>query len=165
MQVHASFYTPLDNTNTSILLDHLLILSISFVEMVQTMPSKVGMKGSKVTLDCTFNSSERWYLMQWKLKLPDKDDVTITTLLNSGKSSSPMPIWENGISDNFRKRARTSVFVDISTVDFSLSINDFSCNDTGIYLCEVTAANSARNTTNLTITGKHLYKADLQPLE
>jgi hypothetical protein len=103
--------------------------------------------------------------MQWKLKLPDKDDVTITTLLNSGKSSSPMPIWENGISDNFRKRARTSVFVDISTVDFSLSINDFSCNDTGIYLCEVTAANSARNTTNLTITGKHLYKADLQPLE
>ena len=133
--------------------------------MVQTMPSKVGMKGSKVTLDCTFNSSERWYLMQWKLKLPDKDDVAITTLLNSGKSSSPMPIWENGISDNFRKRARTSVFVDISTVDFSLSINDFSCNDTGIYLCEVTAANSARNTTNLTITGKHLYKTDLQPLE
>lgn len=123
-------------------------------ELVITRQSVVGMKGSKVTLDCKYHSSDRWYLMQWKRQLTDKTDVTITTLVNHGKTSSPTPIWEEGIEDNFRTRARTSVFVDVNNVDFTLFINDFSCNDTGTYICLVTAANSFRNTTNLTITAK-----------
>lgn len=118
------------------------------------MPSVVGMKDSKVNLECRYQSTAVWYVIQWKRLYPNMESETITTLKNDGKSSTPMPIWEGIRDDNFRTRVRTSVYVDVTSVDFTLSIHEFSCNDTGIYVCQVVGSDLLRNATNLTITAK-----------
>lgn len=85
------------------------------------------------------------------------EQETITTLKNDGKSSTPMPIWEGIRDESFRTRVRTSVYVDVTSVDFTISIHDFSCNDTGVYVCQVVGSSLLNNSTNLTIAGNDHY--------
>lgn len=118
-----------------------------------TRPSLVGLRGTKVTLDCTYKSTDRWYVIQWKRLYTGSDPVTITTLANSGQIEL-VPIFENDVDEDFTDRARTTVYMDVGSIDFKLSIYNFSCNDTGTYVCEVIGAKSVRNTTELTIAGK-----------
>ncbi|VDH96535.1 Hypothetical predicted protein [Mytilus galloprovincialis] len=123
-------------------------------EIVITTPSVVGMKDSKVDLGCRYQSTAVWYVIQWKRLYPNMEQETITTLKNDGKSSTPMPIWEGIRDESFRTRVRTSVYVDVTSVDFTISIHDFSCNDTGVYVCQVVGSSLLNNSTNLTIAAK-----------
>lgn len=120
---------------------------------VHTIPSLVGLRGTKVTLECSYRSTDRWYVVQWKRVYTDSPDVTITTLTNTGKVDL-MPLLEDGVGDDFKSRVRTSLYMDVNTLDFHISIHNFSCNDTGQYACDVISARNYRNTTELTIQAK-----------
>jgi hypothetical protein len=61
--------------------------------------------------------------------------------------------WNRDLSPGFRSRARTNIRQDDNSLKFNLEIYDFSCEDQGLYSCEMTGDNIATSATRLILKG------------
>ena len=107
------------NINTALNFDKCIsVLKIAFLILAllgppmistQTMPYELS-RGANITLDCQYTSNPIQRLYKWEHRIIDQIDV----------------LFENSTSDHYTVTA------------YSLTINDITADDAGLYMCNVT---------------------------
>ncbi|XP_021351271.1 uncharacterized protein LOC110449024 [Mizuhopecten yessoensis] len=158
-----------------LLLTAMAVLRAEGTGTLITKPNVKGMLGGTVDLDCTFQPTETWYVMQWRKRLPNNDEEII--LVNLPPKSESMktglfppdvvlsPSWAD---ENMKSRGRTNVGHNATSINFNIKLYDFECTDVGTYVCVVTGSSIISKTTEVGIVavpGKPSINSELLRVE
>ncbi|XP_060073114.1 uncharacterized protein LOC132552931 [Ylistrum balloti] len=139
-----------------------------------TKPNVKGMLGGTVDLECTFQPTETWYVMQWRKRLLDDGEIILVNLppkqesMTGGLFPSDVVLSPTWADNNLKSRGRTYVGHNATSINFNIKLYDFECTDVGTYICVVTGSSIVSKTTEVGIVavpGKPSINSELMIVE
>ncbi|XP_033758125.1 uncharacterized protein LOC117340474 [Pecten maximus] len=156
-----------------LLLLALTVLRVEGTGTLITKPNVKGMLGGTVDLECTFQPTETWYVMQWRKRLPNDVEVILVNLppkpesMAAGLFPSDVVLSPTWADDSMKSRGRTNVGHNDTSINFNIKLYDFECTDVGTYVCVVTGSSIISKTTEVGIRfpGKPSINSELLRVE
>ncbi|XP_069115770.1 uncharacterized protein [Argopecten irradians] len=157
-----------------LLLLGLTVLQVEGTGTLFTKPNVKGMLGETVDLECTFQPTGTWYVMQWRKRYPNMTEVNLVSLppksesMNQGLFPSEVvlkPLW---VDSDMKSRGRTHIGHNDTSIKFNIKLYDFECTDVGTYVCVVTGSSIISKTTEVGIVaapGKPSINSELLRVE